>query len=292
MADTTKKGLGRGFDVLIPTDFDSSLLMKQDERVQKLFIKQIKPNEQQPRKHFDTDALDQLAESIKQYGIIQPLVVTPENDDSYRIIAGERRWRAAQKAGLERVPVIVRSSKELEQLEIALVENVQRVDLSPLEQAASIQRLHDQFSMGYGEISKRLGKAETTINNIVRLLQLPENARRALHEKKISEGHARSILALKDLPEKQEELLKLIEDRGWSVRQAEQFVQACKRNPKAKADAIKPTRIQTPETKRLSKQLSAPVSIRKGGRGGKIEISYKNDDELQRLLNTLGASSS
>src|SRR5688572_6608258 len=213
-------GLGRGFDTLIPQNFDKSLLLDDNERIQKIPTGELVANPDQPRQHFDDEALRQLAESIKQYGIVQPLVVTPF-EKGYAIVAGERRWRAAKLAGLPKVPVIVRTVKQLENLEIALVENVQRVDLSPLEQAVSIERLHEQFSMTYVEIARRLGKADSTVVNIVRLLQLPEEARKALEEKKIAEGHARTILSLKDLPDKQHELLMAIQRNGWSVRQAE-----------------------------------------------------------------------
>src|SRR6266568_3503925 len=189
-------GLGRGFDALIPQDFDKSLLADDQGRIKKLDVTDIEANPDQPRQHFDKEALEQLAASIKTYGILQPLVVTPRGKN-YSIVAGERRWRAARLAGLTHVPVIVRTTKELEQLEIALVENVQRVDLSPLEQAVSIERLHEQFNLSYDDIAKRLGKANSTVNNTVRLLRLPEDARAALAEGRISEGHARGILALK-----------------------------------------------------------------------------------------------
>jgi ParB family chromosome partitioning protein len=201
MAPLGNKGLGRGFDSLLPQNFDSTLLLTDEDRIQKVLVSKISPNANQPRTHFDDEALDQLAASIKQYGILQPLVVTPNNslgvNGEFMIIAGERRWRAAEIAGLDKVPVIVRTSHELEQLEIALVENVQRVDLSPLEQAVSIERLHQQFNITYDHIAERLGKAASTVNNMVRLLQLPEGARQALKDGAISEGHARAILALK-----------------------------------------------------------------------------------------------
>ena len=195
-----KSGLGRGFDALIPQDFDKTILLDENEKIQQLDIASLIPNPDQPRQHFDEDALNQLAESIKHYGIIQPLVVSPGKDGTYSIIAGERRWRASTKAGLKKVPAIVRTSKELERLEIAIVENVQRVDLSPLEQAVSIERLHQQFNMTYEAIAARLAKATSTVNNMVRLLQLPEKARTALHEKQISEGHALPNFALKEHP--------------------------------------------------------------------------------------------
>jgi ParB family chromosome partitioning protein len=282
----TTKGLGKGFDALIPKNLDASLLTEKGERVQQLAVDRVKPNPDQPRKHFDEQALQELAGSIKSYGIVQPLVVTKTGED-YVIIAGERRWRAAQIAGLRHVPAIVRSTQELEQLEIALVENVQRVDLSPLEQALSIERLHDQFSLSYGEIAKRLSKATTTVNNIVRLLQLPEEAKQALREQRITEGHARAILALKDLPEKQQELLSSIERYGWSVRQAEQFVVSLKQGAKTSQAVRSKMAKTTPQTKALSDHIKAPVTIKRTAKGGRLEIHFTSDKELEKIIGQL-----
>jgi ParB family chromosome partitioning protein len=282
------KGLGKGFDVLIPTEFDTSLLVDSSERIQKLLVSSISPNPDQPRKHFDDQAIAELAASLKQFGVLQPLIVSPNSDGTYRIIAGERRWRAAQVAGLKEVPTIVRERKELEELEIALIENVQRVDLSPLEQAISIERLHQQFNMSYKQIAERLSKAETTLSNLVRLLQLPEGARDALQAGKISEGHARAILALKTMPEKQEELLDTIVKNSWSVRQAEQFVVSCKQGVITKTAVKERMATETPETKRIGERLHAPVSIKRTAKGGRVEIGFKSDEELQRLLDVLG----
>lgn len=283
------KGLGRGFDALIPQGFDSSILTDENERVQKLYISRIVPNADQPRKHFDEKALAELAASIKQYGVLQPLVVTPLADDTYEIIAGERRWRASRLAGLEKVPAIIRTSKELERLEIALVENVQRVDLSPLEQAASIQHLHDQFSMSYEQIAQRLSKAIPTVNNIVRLLQLPADAKQALQGGRISEGHARAILALKADPQKQQELLELIEKNHWSVRQAEQYVTAYKSGNKTVDAAKARVKSITPETERLSQLIAAPVTLRRTAKGGKLEIAFKTDEDLESIIQKLSS---
>ncbi len=280
-------GLGRGFDALLPQNFDSSMLNVDESRIQKVSVDKIKPNENQPRTHFDDEALAGLASSIEQFGILQPLVVTPTEGGSYSIIAGERRWRASKLAGLDKVPVIVRSSKELEQLEIALIENVQRVDLSPLEQAVSIERLHEQFSMKYDDIAKRLGKAGSTINNIVRLLQLPPDAREALHAQKITEGHARTILSLKDAPEKQAELLEAIIKQGWNVRQAERFVTSHKAGIKDTKKVKARVDTETDETKALSKRLNAPVQIRRTAKGGKLELKFTSEEELERLLGLL-----
>lgn len=283
---TAKKrmGLGKGFDALLPQDFDKTLVFEDQARIQQIAISELDPNPDQPRQHFDETALDQLASSIKKYGIIQPLVVMPGVRGRYTIVAGERRWRASQKAGLTKVPTVIRTSKELERLEIAIVENVQRVDLSPLEQAVSIERLRQQFNMTYESIAERLGKAKSTVNNIVRLLQLPEDARNALHEHKISEGHARSILALKDFPDKQASLLESIVKNDWSVRQAERYVTSVKDGFKEVSATKERMDTETPETKRLSKQVGAPVHIRRTAKGGKLEIAFRTDDELNSIL--------
>jgi len=282
-----KPGLGRGFDALLPQNFDASLLLTDEDRIQKVSPGKIEPNSSQPRTVFDEDALAGLAQSIKQYGILQPLVVTPLPGGKYELIAGERRWRASKLAGLDTVPVIVRSSKELEKLELALIENVQRVDLSPLEQAVSIERLHQQFSMSYDAISKRLGKAPSTINNIVRLLQLPEAAREALKDKKITEGHARAILSLKDAPERQEELLWSIINEGWNVRQAERYVTSHKAGVVEKKAVKERVETETEETKRLGTRLSTTVHIRRTAKGGKLELKFTSDEDLERLIRLL-----
>lgn len=285
-----QSGLGKGFDSLIPKDFDSSLLVDEKDRVQKLLISDVIPNKDQPRTNFDETQLQELAGSIKTHGVLQPVVVRQLGDGTYSIVAGERRWRAAQIAGLSHIPAIVRTMEELQQLEIALVENVQRVDLSPLEQAMSIQRLHDQFSIAYADIAKRLGKALATVNNTVRLLQLPDSARQALQTKQISEGHARAILALKDRPDQQEELLQFIVKNKWSVRQAEQFVVACKKGANDTKTAQTKTVTSTPETKKLSKYLGVPVSIRRTAKGGRLELGFTSDEELQTIIERLQKS--
>lgn len=280
-------GLGKGFDVLIPTDFDNDILTDVNERVQKLFVNDIVPNPDQPRRTFNKEALAGLASSIKQHGVLQPLIVSPKGD-TYILVAGERRWRAAQIAGLKQVPAIVRERKEIEQLEIALIENVQREDLSPLEQAASIERLHQQFNVSYQEIANRLGKALPTIHNIVRLLQLPAEARQALQENKISEGHARTILSLKDYPEKQAELLGLIVKHHWSVRQAEQFVTSVKQGVASTKKAARAAINETPETKQLGKVLHTKVTVKRTAKGGRLEIHYSSEAELNKLIDRIG----
>ncbi|MGZ6005282.1 MAG: ParB/RepB/Spo0J family partition protein [Candidatus Saccharimonadales bacterium] len=286
MSSHSSRGLGKGFESLLPTDFDNSVLLEPDERIQKLSVNSLSANPHQPRTTFDKQSLDELARSIKQFGVLQPLVVTPNGSDAYYIVAGERRWRASKLVGLQTVPAIVRSSKELDQLEIAIIENVQRVDLSPLEQAVSIQRLHEQFNLSYDTIAQRLGKANTTVANIVRLLGLPADARAALNDKKITEGHARAILALKN-PRSQAELLDQIIKNGWSVRQAERFVTAHKQGVKDQIKASQRVQTSTPQTVALSQKLKTSVAIRRTAKGGKLEIGFKNDDELNRIIDRI-----
>lgn len=284
---STTKGLGKGFDALIPTDFDNSLLSDISERIQQIAVDSIIANPDQPRKHFDETALEELAFSIKRYGVLQPIVVTKQKE-GYVLIAGERRWRAAKLNKLKQVPAIVRSHAELEQLEIALIENVQRVDLSPLEQAASIQRLHDQFSLTYETIAKRLGKASTTVNNIVRLLQLPPDAQKALLDNLISEGHARAVLALKDNPSKQRELLEAIKKYGWSVRQAEKFAVTTKLGKKTEKETKDSMATVNTQTKKLGKYLGTPVTIRHTAKGGRLEVHFKSEEDLSRIVKIIG----
>lgn len=288
MSAKNQRGLGKGFDVLMPEGLENVLIEQNKDRVQNLFIKDITPNPDQPRRDFDDASLKELAESIEQYGVLQPLLVTSVGEGKYQIIAGERRWRASKLAGLDKVPVVVRTAKDLEQLEMALVENIQRVDLSPLEQATSIQRLHDLFHVNIEEIARRLGKASSTVTNIVRLLQLPPAAQDALQQNRISEGHARSILALKDYPEQQEQLLLLIQRNGWSVRQAEQFVVATKSGATAPEKAQKRTATVTPETKELSRVLNRQVTVNHMAQGGRLVIRFKTDEDLDDLISLLG----
>lgn len=280
--------LGKGLEGLLPTDFDTTLLLGSEERIQDLFIKDVQPNAGQPRKNFDQTALEELASSIKQHGVLQPIIVSPVGSGTYEIIAGERRWRAASIAGMKSIPAIVREKAAMERLEIALIENVQRVDLSPLEQAQSIDHLHTQFNLSYQEIAKKLGKAAPTVSNLARLLNLPDAAKEALQQQQIVEGHARAILALKDVPELQDRLLKLVVANAWSVRQAEQFVNAHKEGIATDQAVQKRTVKETTETKRLGKKIGTKVTIHHTAKGGRLEIHFKNDSELTKLYEKLG----
>lgn len=286
MSKANKNGLGRGLGSLLPSDFNRDLVLQTDERIQKLLISDIQPNPDQPRKQFDAVMLQELASSIKQYGVLQPIIVSPQGK-GYQIIAGERRWRASQLAKLDTIPAIVREKAQLERLEIALIENVQRVDLSPLEQALSIEYLHEQFNLSYQDIASKLGKAVPTVNNIVRLLQLPDVARKALEAGDISEGHARSILALKNQPAVQARLLDLIKTQKWSVRQAEQFVTAQKEGIETKTAVRQRAVKETPETKTLAKKIGTKVTIHHTARGGRLEIHFKDDEDLVSLYKKL-----
>ena len=283
---SNQKGLGRGFGSLIPKTVDTSSLLEKNERIQFIEIDKVKPDSEQPRTNFDESKLVELAASIEVHGILQPLIVTKSEQNFYTIVAGERRWRAAKIAKLKSVPCIVRTPAGLERLEIALIENVQRVDLSPLEQAMSIERLHQQFNMNYSDIAKKLGKAPTTINNIVRLLQLPKEAVEALNSEQISEGHARALLSLKEFPDKQKALLDLILSKKISVRQAEQYVVAAKNESTSKQPA-KRLASQTPETKKLEKKFNTPVRLRRTAKGGRLEIVFKSDEQLAELIELL-----
>lgn len=295
-----KRGLGKGFASLIPTDiveseFDATA--KDDEKVSDLRyipIDQIEADPDQPRRRFDEEELNELANSLKEHGLLQPIVVTPRGG-KYQVVAGERRLRAAKIAGFKEIQAIVRTLSAQHQLEISIVENVQRADLNPIETATAFAKLRTQFNMNYDDIGKRVGKAGTTVANTTRLLKLPEDAKRALMENKITEGHARQILALDEYPKGQEALLKEILQNKRNVRWAEEFVRAYKRQ-EAEGDrnnakkAKRSVQSETPLTKKLAKRLglkSKSVLNKSTAHGGSIIIKYHNDDEMRLILDTL-----
>jgi ParB family chromosome partitioning protein len=281
-----KPSLGRGLGALISDDLDQAILTEDNERVQKLLIQDIVPNPDQPRREFDQAALDEMAKSIEQHGVVQPIIVVRHNE-AYRIVAGERRWRAAQLARLTHMPAIVRSMQELEELELSLIENIQRVDLSPLEQALSVFKLQQQFNLSLDEIAKKLGKAPSTVSNLSRLLQLPDAAREALREGRISEGHARAILSLKGLSGKQSELLSSILNNSWTVRQAEQFAVAAKEGASAEAAKTR-TASETELTRQVGKRLGTKVQIKHTAKGGQLIIRFNSEDHLRQITEKLG----
>lgn len=285
---STQKGLGKGFDVLMPVGINvSNVTAGVGEKIHKLALDVVVPKQDQPRQYFNEVALDQLAISIREHGILQPLVVVQVDQNMYSIIAGERRWRAAKMAGLTEVPAIVRSANEHEQLELALLENVQRSDLTPLEQSLTVYRLHTQFNQSYEDIAKRLGKAYTTIINSVRLLSLPPEMQESLQVGTISEGHARTLLSLQKYPTAQKTLFANIVSKGWSVRQAEQFVIVVKRGAITKDAEDKKPKASTSfatTTKALQKQLGAKVTVQHSAKGkGKLVINYDSEAELTRI---------
>lgn len=288
-----KKSLGRSFDSLIPTDiiseeFDPTAAEdKTLTRSKHLLIQDIIPNPDQPRKEFKQEALDDLARSIKEHGLIQPIVVVLHKDGKYRLIAGERRWRAAQIAGLDRVPALIRKLSDQAKLEVALIENIQREDLTALEMATAFLKLQEQFNMKLADIGARVGKADSTVSNTMRLLKLPDPAKRALSEGKISEQHARAILALEGQPQRQQELLDYILKYDWTSKKAEQFVVALKQGASDAETAAKRTQVETPETKAIGKKLNTQVRVRHMAKGGRLIIQFKDDKDFKRITDKL-----
>lgn len=283
------KGLGKDFSALIPDDMLSEALAvgSSTDSVEQIALDKIAPDPQQPRKQFDETALEELASSISVHGIVQPLIVA-KSGSGYIIIAGERRYRAAQLLKLDTVPVIVRSFGDQEKLEISLIENVQREDLTKLELATAYARLHDEFNLDHKEIGQRVGRSESAVVNIIRLLKLPIKAKEALNGNIITEGHARQIVALKEEAE-QLKLLDLIIKNHWTVRQAEQYVVGHKKagqDQKAK-EGMRLTKTETKETKQLSKRLNAPVSIKHMAKGGRLIINFKDESHLDNLMKNL-----
>lgn len=281
-------GLGKGLDALIPGGSTPPAAQPSASGVQNVPVQAIVPNPRQPRAHFDPQALDELAESIREHGIIQPLLVSrDETGSGYILIAGERRWQAAQRAGLREVPVIVRQTTDQERLELALIENIQRADLNPLEEANAYRQLTEEFHLSHEEIAARVGKSRVAITNTLRLLKLSPAAQQALAEGSISEGHARALLGL-PTPQAQEAALRQILERGLTVRQTEELVHKLKGEKPAAA----PKPLPPPEVKALQERLEASLGTRvvlktnrKGG--GVISLHYFSNEELDALLNRL-----
>lgn len=280
-----KQSLGRGFDALIPKNLDKTILEEDKSRVQKLLISDIVPNPDQPRREHSPGSHSELVSSIKRHGILQPIIVV-RHGSGFRIVAGERRWRAAKAAGHKNIPAIVRSLQELEQVELALIENIQRIDLSPLEQAMAVYKLQQQFNLALEEIAEKLGKAPSTVSNLSRLLQLPDSAHEALRRGKITEGHARAILALKQLPDKQEELLGSILNNKWTVRQAEQFANAAKKGASVSRAAANTTS-ETDLTRKIAQKLGVPVKIKHSAREIQLVIHLKTENDLENIAEKL-----
>jgi ParB family chromosome partitioning protein len=281
---TKRIALGKGLGALIP-EFGK----EEAKTLRYCGIEEIVPNRSQPRKHFDESKLQELAESIKEKGILEPLIVR-RIDGGYELIVGERRWRAAQKAGLKEVPVLVKEVEGREALELSLIENLQREDLNPIEEAEAFRRLTEESNISQGELATRIGKDRTTIANALRLLKLPAEVRNQLLQNRITSGHARAILSL-ETKEKQKELCALIIQKALSVREAEAL---------AKRWSEKPKRGVTPVKKRsdlesqmnslrdsLRRYLGTKVHITHRGKRGKIDIEYYSFEDLERIVEAI-----
>ena len=290
---TPKRGLGKGVDSLIPQSKLNQINTKDDNEtsalngVTVLKITQVEPNRGQPRKVFNEDKLHELSDSIKQYGIVEPLIVVKKSD-YYEIVAGERRWRAAKIAGLTEVPVVIKDYTKQQIIEIALIENIQREDLNPIEEAKAYQQLIEEYNLKQDEVADRVSKSRTTITNSIRLLKLNEMVQDMLIEECISSGHARALLGLNDTS-MQYELATRIFDEKLSVRETEKLIKQMNNNNLDKAKKIKKplenTEIYQSLEEKLKQSIGSKVMInRKDNTKGKIEIEYYSDDELERII--------
>ncbi len=289
-----KKGLGKGLDALIPEKkvIESKPVNKKEENEKKsgvllMKINEIEPNREQPRKKFEEDALLELSDSIKQHGILQPLIVR-KNKDYYEIIAGERRWRAARFAGIKEVPVIVKEYTDQEIVEIGLIENIQRENLNPIEEAMAYKRLLEEFNLKQDEVAERVSKSRTAVTNFMRLLKLDERVQQMIIDDMISTGHARALLAIDD-KEEQYNLANKIFDEKLSVRDIEKLVKEIK-NPKVVKEKKKIANsfVYDDLANRMKEVMGTKVSIASKGNGkGKIEIEYYSDSELERMFDMI-----
>lgn len=292
------RGLGKGLDALIPSGINEKpeKTEKQKKTEEKsggetiVNITKVEPNREQPRKNFDEDALEELAESIKQFGLLQPILVQ-DRKTYYEIIAGERRWRAAKKAGLKEVPVIIKNLSEQEIVEISLIENIQRENLNPIEEAQAYKRLLTEFNLKQDEVAERVAKSRTAVTNSMRLLKLCDDVQQMVIEGMISTGHARALISIED-PEQQYNIAQQIFDEKLSVRDVEKLVKNL--NKPAKVSSKKETIDKSLEAvyqdieENLKQKLSTKVSITSKGNGaGKLEIEFYSHDDLERLMDLL-----
>jgi len=295
-------GLGKGLDALIPSSSFQQEQVSQDEArpqprnmggVLSVPVDQIIPNPRQPRSHFETAALDELAASIKEHGVIQPLLVS-RNDPStvsgqsqgasYTLIAGERRWQASKLAGLTEVPVIVRQTSDQQKLELALIENVQRADLNSLEEANAYRQLSDEFQLSHEEIAVRVGKSRVAVTNTLRLLKLPEAVQQALVDGRVSEGHARALLAL-STPQSMEAAMKIVISQEMTVRQTEELVRKLSGEKRSAAPRPGPSPDTLALEERLRGSLGTKVSLKAGKKGdGSLTVYFYSEEELNALL--------
>ena len=291
-----KRGLGKGLDSLIPTNVMMESEVKhttvstassaEEGKDGTLMVKlsKVEPNREQPRKNFDEDSLQELAESLKQFGMLQPILVQ-NRGDYYEIIAGERRWRAAKIAGLKEVPVIVRELTDQEIVEISLIENIQREDLNPIEEAQAYKRLLTEFHLKQDEVAERVSKSRTAVTNSMRLLKLCDEVQKMVVDDMISTGHARALISIED-PEEQYLIAQKIFDEKLSVREVEKLVKDLHKPPKPPKEENKTLQALYQEiSERLKQSLSTKVSVSAKQNGaGKIEIEFYNHEDLERLL--------
>lgn len=283
---TKKTGLGKGLDTLIPNKTvkpaPAEVIVKSEELVD---INKVEPNKDQPRKSFNEDSLIELSESIKQHGIVQPLVVM-KKDDYFEIIAGERRWRAAKLAGLKEVPVVVKDYSPQEIMEIALIENIQREDLNPIEEAMAYQRLVKEYSLKQDEVAERVSKSRTAITNSLRLLKLDERVQEMLIDENISSGHARALLAIKDNEQQYSVAMKIFDEK-LSVRETEKLIKSFdrKETPKKKKEELKNDFVYRDLEEQLKMITGTKVTInRRSEKAGKIEIEYYTPEDLEKIV--------
>lgn len=293
-----KSGLGKGLDSLIPNKKENKDISPRFEKLQAIDetakeagimvkINQVEPNRDQPRKDFDEDALMELADSIKQFGILQPLIVQKKKD-YYEIIAGERRWRAAKLAGIKEVPIIVKNFTEQEIVEISLIENIQRENLNPIEEAMAYKRLLKEFNLKQDEVAERVSKSRTAVTNSMRLLKLSDRVQQMIIDDMISTGHARALLAIDD-EEQQYALANKIFDEKLSVRETEKLVKTLK-NPKkeAKKSKAEHTFVHENLEEHMKSVMGTKVYVNPKANGkGKIEIEYYSEEELERIYDLI-----
>lgn len=277
-----KRGLGRGLDALLPKEKPVAT----DAGMNEVPIDLIQPGRYQPRSHFAEDSIVELAESIKAQGVMQPIVLRSLSTDSYEIIAGERRWRAAQRAGLDKIPAVIRNVDDESALAMSLIENIQREDLNPLEEATALQRLIDDFQLTHQEISEAVGKSRSTVTNTLRLCALDPKVAGMLERGDIEMGHARTLLTLDD--DRQIEVANAIVSRGLSVRQTEALVRSLSKPKKSGKSQVADADTQRLE-QNLGMSLGQPVQIKHSSKGkGKLIISYSSLDELDGILQKMG----
>lgn len=288
-----KKGLGKGLDSLITDKVSKPVKPKSEHAADTVMIdiKKVEPNREQPRKKFDEDALIELSESIKQFGVLQPLLCQ-ERDDYYEIIAGERRWRAAKIAGIKEVPVIIKKLSEQEIMEISLIENLQREDLNPIEEALAYKRLIDEFKLKQDEVAERVSKSRTAVTNAMRLLKLNEKVQQMVIDEMLTTGHARALLGIED-QDIQYVLAQQIFDQKLSVRDTEKLVKSMQNEKKGKKKEpekldSKLLAIYSDLEEQMKKIMGTKVLINsKNSNSGKIEIEYYSQDELDRIIDLI-----